>query len=408
MPADGGVPGRFGAPTGEQPGRAAPNGSLRGKRLLYVVNDLRFLISHRSEIAAAAQAEGAHVGVAAPADAAATAELTGAGIEIHAIPMHPHGLNPAGEARCLFALYRLMRRFSPDLVHLVTVKPVVFGGIAARLARVPAQAAAVSGLGFVFEGARMQSALLRLLLRPLYRFALGHRNARAIFQNPADRDRLTALCPRIAAEMIPGSGVDLVRFAPVPEPEGPARVVLPARLLWPKGIGEFADAARHLRASGIEARFIVLGEARASNPSAIPPHQVESWQRQGDVAFEGFCDDMPAALGAAQLVVLPSYYGEGMPKALLEAAACGRAVITTDHPGCRDAVVAGETGLLVPPRDSAALADAIATLLGDPARRRAMGRAARAHAERHFSVTDVVGRHLAIYRGLLESTRSGT
>ncbi len=360
--------------------------ALAGKRLLFVVNDLAFLISHRLEILLAAQAAGAWVEVAAPPDAKSQAKLTDRGIAVHTIPMSRHGLNPMGEIRSLVALYRLMRRRAPDLVHLITVKPVVFGGIAARLARVPAMVAAISGLGFVFEGGGARSRLLRLGLRPLYRAAMAHRNARVIFQNPTDRDRLTALCPGIRPELIPGSGVDLARFAPVPEPDGPATVVLPARLLWPKGVAEFVEAARRLRASGTEARFAVLGDAPASNPATIPRQQIETWRRQGDVAFEGVCDDMPAALGAAHLVVLPSYYGEGLPKVLLEAAACGRAVVTTDHPGCRDAVVPGETGLLVLPRDPAALAEAIGTLLADPGRRRRMGEAARVHAERHFAV----------------------
>ncbi len=390
------------------PADEADGAALPGKRLLFVVNDLAFLISHRLEIALAASAAGARVAVAAPPDQKAAATLAGHGIEAVPIPMTRHGINPFREFRALVALYGLMRRTAPDLVHLITVKPVVFGGIAAGLARVPAMVAAISGLGFVFEGSCARSRMLRLGLRPLYRAAMAHWNARVIFQNPTDLRRLTALCPSIASELIAGSGVDLARFAAAPEPEGPATVVLPARLLRPKGIAEFVEAARRLRSSGINARFVVLGDAPASNPAAIPQKQVETWRRQGDVTFEGFCSDMPAALGAAHLVVLPSYYGEGLPKVLLEAAACGRAVVTTDHPGCRDAVVLGETGLLVPPRDPAALAGAIGALLADPERRRSMGQSARAHAEQNFAVSDVVDRHLAIYRTLLARTLIAT
>ncbi|MDH3666317.1 MAG: glycosyltransferase family 4 protein [Paracoccaceae bacterium] len=388
------------------PADEAGGAALPGKRLLFVVNDLAFLISHRLEIVLAAVAAGARVEVAAPPDQNSAARLADHGIRAVPIPMSRHGMNPFREFRSLLALYGLMRRTAPDLVHLITVKPVVFGGIAARLAHVPAMVAAISGLGFVFDGRGARSRMLRLGLRPLYRAAMAHRNARAIFQNPTDRQRLTALCPGIASELIAGSGVDLVRFAPAPEPDGPATVLLPARLLRPKGIAEFVEAARRLRASGTNARFVVLGDAPASNPATIPQEQIETWRRQGNVAFEGFCDDMPAALGAAHLVVLPSYYGEGLPKVLLEAAACGRAVITTDHPGCRDAVVPGQTGLLVPPRDPAALAGAIGALLTDPERRRSMGQAARAHAERNFAVSDVVDRHLAIYRALLAPART--
>jgi glycosyltransferase involved in cell wall biosynthesis len=203
--------------------------------------------------------------------------------------------------------------------------------------------------------------------------------------------------------LIKGSGVALGRYRVVPEPCGRPIVVFASRLLVTKGVREFVQAARLLRQRGAAARFWLVGKIDEGNPLTIDEAEYARWQQQGDVEILGHRTDMPEIFAQASIVALPSYYGEGVPKVLLEAAACGRPVVTTDHPGCRDAIRENLTGLLVPAQDARSLADAIETLLVDPGKRKAMGAAARAYAEQEFDVNSVVGRHLRLYRDLLGS-----
>jgi len=376
------------------------SGSARG-RLLFVINDLAFLVSHRLAVAKAAAEAGYEVHIAAPEDTASERELAGSGLHLHRLGLHRHRTNPVAELRGFWEIYRMFRRLKPDIVHLVTIKPVLYGGIAARLARVPSVVSAISGLGYVFIGSSLRSRIFGVLVKPLYRFALGHRSQRVIFQNDSDRMTIAGLGVDLSGkvEMIPGSGVDLAVYAPAPEPEGPVTVVVPSRLLRDKGIVEFVEAARILRREGSLARFVLVGDAPKENPSSVAQGLLDDWKAEGVVEFWGYHSDMPEVFARSHIVVLPSYL-EGFPKALIEAAACGRAVVTTDVPGCRDAISPGETGRLVPVRDSAALADAIRGLIEDRQTRLRMGIAGRALAERAFSIEEVTRRHLDIYRGL--------
>ncbi len=376
------------------------SGSVRG-RLLYVINDLAFLISHRLPVALAAVEAGYEVHIAAPVDIASERELAGSGLHLHRLGMHRHKTNPVAEFRSFWEIYRTFRRLKPDIVHLVTIKPVLYGGIAARLARVPSVVSAISGLGYVFVGSSLRSRILGALVQPLYRFALGHRTQRIVFQNDSDRMTIEGLGVDLSGkiEMIQGSGVDLAAYLPVPEPEGPVTVMVPSRLLHDKGIVEFVEAARVLKRQGSPARFVLVGDAPEENPSSIDREVLDVWKAEGVVEFWGYRRNMPEVYAQSHIVVLPSYR-EGFPKVLIEAAACGRAVVTTDVPGCRDAIRADETGRLAPVRDSAALADAMRGLIEDRQIRLKMGIAGRALAERAFSVEEVTRRHLGIYHGL--------
>jgi glycosyltransferase involved in cell wall biosynthesis len=223
-----------------------------------------------------------------------------------------------------------------------------------------------------------------------------------IFQNEADRAEYVAagIVPAGQAVLIPGSGVDLGEFRPVPVPEGLPIVMLPARLIYDKGIGEFVEAARLLRRGGVPARFVLVGARDPHNATGIAAATVQQWVTEGLVEWWGYRVDMASTLAEASIICLPSYR-EGMPKALLEAAAIGRAIVTTDTPGCRDCVEPGITGLLVPPREVTPLAAALELLLADPARRAAMGTAGRLLAERSFGLPLVIDRHLALYHSLL-------
>ncbi|CAB3865739.1 glycosyltransferase family 4 protein [Achromobacter anxifer] len=372
-----------------------------GRRLLFVVNNPAFFMSHRVPVALAAQRAGYEVHVATM-DGPAVADIQALGMTHHAIPMTRSGKHPLQELGTLLALIRLFRRLRPDIVHLVTIKPVLYGGIAARLTRVPGMVAAISGLGFVFLSNSLKMKLVRAVVARLYRLALGHPNSRVIFQNGSDRDLLKSLGAVRDAQvvMIRGAGVDLNEYRAQPEPPAPPVVVtMVARLLRDKGVQEFVQAARLLRERGLPVTMQLVGGVDAGNPASATQAEVDAWQREGCVLALGERSDVAALYAASHIAVLPSYR-EGLPKSLIEAAACARAVVTTDVPGCRDAIEPGETGLLVPVRDAQALADAIARLAEDAALRQRMGAAGRTLAEREFNIERVARVQVELYDAL--------
>jgi len=259
--------------------------------------------------------------------------------------------------------------------------------------------AAISGLGFVFLSNSLKMRLVRAVVARLYRIALGHPNSRVIFQNASDRDMLKSLGAVRDEQvvLIRGAGVDLNDYRAQPEPAAPPVVAtMVARLLRDKGVQEFVQAARLLRERGVPVTMRLVGGVDAGNPASASQAEVDAWQREGCVEALGERSDVPQLYAASHIAVLPSYR-EGLPKSLIEAAACGRAVVTTDVPGCRDAIDPDKTGLLVPVRDPQALADAIARLAGDPALRQAMGAAGRALAEREFNIERVARIHVDLY-----------
>jgi glycosyltransferase involved in cell wall biosynthesis len=380
------------------------------QRLMLVVNDLRYFISHRLPIAQAALKSGLDVHVAyGELGGAEVGALNALGLTLHFVPIQRGGTNPFADLRSVILLWTLFRRVRPDLVHLVTIKPVLYGGIAARLARVPAVVSAMAGLGFVFiEQGGVKAAVLRRVIKPLFGWALGHPHQTLIFQNPDDRDRVLAMTKVSLQQvrLIRGSGIDLKTSTLVSEPEGIPIVAMASRLLRDKGVLEFVDSARLLRKRGVSARFWLIGEPDLANPASVTPEEVAAWQAEGVVECLGHRKDVPSLYAQAHIVTLPSYYGEGLPKSLIEATACGRAVVTTDMPGCRDAIVPDVSGLLVPPRDAVALADALERLVQDSDLRQSMGQSGRALAEREFGIAKVVAAHLQIYKDLLEPCAS--
>lgn len=373
-------------------------------RILYIVNDPGFFVSHRLPVALAARKAGYEVHVAAgPGVGAET--IQDSGVTYHSLPLSRSGRNPLREAHTLSALVRLMARLRPDVVHLVTIKPVLYGGLAARVCKVPAVVAAISGLGLVFTATGLWAALQRKLVGRLYRVALGHPNLKVICQNPDDLARLTEMgaVAEKQSVLVPGSGVGLQQYRAEGEPGGELPVVLfAARMLKDKGVVEFVEAARLLRAKGVAARFVLAGDADPENPRSVLPEQLAEWRVSGVVEWLGYQSDMATVMAASSIVVLPSYYGEGLPKVLIEAAACGRAVITTDHPGCRDAIVPDVTGLLVPVRNVEALGAAMELLIRDSALRQQMGEAGRELAERRYDINAIVQTHIDIYNDLTE------
>jgi glycosyltransferase involved in cell wall biosynthesis len=375
------------------------------RRLLFVVNVDWFFRSHRLPIALKAKEHGYEVHLATEFTAYAE-EFSQLGFRLHPLPSMRGAAGLLRSLLSLFALIKLFRRVEPDLVHLVTIRPVVLGGIAARIARVPAVLSAISGLGYVFVDTGFRAWIRRTVVSRLYSVALGHRNLKVVFQNRDDRDEISDIAGVDARhiEIIRGSGVDLTTFCPSELPGGKPLVMFAARMLRDKGVLDFVSAARMLQDSGFAlcggVRFALVGDIDPGNPASLSEEELAAIASDAGVEVWGARPDMHRVLPLAWVVVLPSYR-EGLPRVLIEAAACGRAVVTTDVPGCRDAIEPGVTGLLVPPRSPQELAEALKRLLNDPARCSAMGSAGRALAETSFDIRGIVERHMSIYAELL-------
>lgn len=369
------------------------------KKLLFIINEPTYFISHRLPIAIAARDAGYDIHVAT-GEPIVLQRIIDEGFSYHPLPLSRSGRQIFSELVSLFAMYRLMKHVKPDIVHLVTIKPVIYGSIAARFARVPAVVAAVSGLGYAFIDQYFEAKFLRTIISKLYQQAFRHKNLKVIFQNTDDQDTLLNLraLKKNQAILIQGSGVDLTHYQYHPEPDAsPFIVVMAARLLQDKGVMEYVEAAKLLRLKGIHARFLLAGKVDPGNPSSIREKQLKSWIDAQDIEYLGYRQDTPHLFSQAHLVVLPSYR-EGLPRVLAEAAACGRAIVTTDVPGCRAAIIPGKTGLLAKARDVNSLADAIHTLLINSTLRNNMGAAGRKLAEREFDIINIVDEHMQVYQ----------
>jgi UDP-N-acetylmuramyl pentapeptide phosphotransferase/UDP-N-acetylglucosamine-1-phosphate transferase/glycosyltransferase involved in cell wall biosynthesis len=376
----------------------APSGRRRDVPVaLFVVNATWFFVAQRMAPAIALRRAGFDVHVASAPDAE-VAKLLENGFHHHPLRLARRGVNPLQELHSFFQLVRLYRALNPDLVHHITIKPVVYGGIASRLAGVPGVVNSISGMGYVALAPGGSGRLLRVGARAAYRAAFKHPNCTVIFENPDDMSTFLedGLVPPAGAALIRGVGVDVDRFRPVERVRVRPTIVLPARMLRDKGVTEFVEAARLLARRGVEASFALVGDTDPGNPAAIPREQLQRWAADGDVEWWGWQDDMVDVYRRSDVVCLPSYR-EGLPTALVEAGACGLPVIATDVPGCREIVRHQVTGLLVPVRDPVALADAITLLVQDPTLRWRLGAAARAHVVRHYSAEHVLAQTLAVY-----------
>ena len=374
-----------------------------GRKIILFANTDWYLYNFRRSLALALQAQGYDVLLISPPGTYGE-KLRTLGLRWEPVPMDRRSLNPLREARLLAWLVSLFRKERPALVHGFTIKCAVYGSLAARLAGVPARVNAVAGMGYVFTSNDAKARVLRPLVRGLMHAALDGRNARLILQNPDD----VALFEQAGfvdashIRLIPGSGVDCSRFAARTQTRDagrPLRVLLAARLLWDKGVAEFVEAARQLQAQGRAIEFLLAGDPDPGNPAAVPEASIRDWVDSGVLQWLGHVDDMPALFASVDVVVLPSYR-EGLPKGLIEAAACALPLVTTDVPGCREVVRDGVDGLLVPARDGGALAQAIARLHDDPVLAARLGQAAREKALAEFDERIVIARTCAVYREL--------
>jgi len=316
-------------------------------------------------------------------------------------PLSRHGINPFYELRTLWRLTQLYHQLDPDIVHHFTIKPVLYGSTAAHILRIPGIINSITGLGHLFIDPEPITRLLRRLASWLYRINL--RGTEVIFENPEDRKIFIEwgfIKPR-QGHLILGTGVDVERFRPTAKENNPPIVLFSSRILVTKGVLEYVEAIRILKAKGINARFALAGKPDPGNPASIPDEQIEAWKQSDLVEWWGWQSDMPAALAQTDIFCLPSYR-EGVPNALLEATACGLPIVTTDTPGCRDVVTNGVNGLLVPVKNAQAIADALKTLILDPELRRRMGSAGREIAV-NFSNIKINRETLAVYSLLTKS-----
>lgn len=368
--------------------------------LLYLVTEDWFFWSHRTPIARAARDAGFRV-VVATREAEHGDRIRGEGFELVPIKLRRTSVDPLAEAAAIADLTAIYRRERPAIVHQVAIKPVVYGTWAAMRAGVPAVINALDGLGFVYASQRPAARLLRPPVGLLLRWALNRANVHVHLQNEDDRTTLrrAGVLRHDRVSIIRGAGVDLDHFAPLPEPDGPFTVAMAARMIHEKGIGDLVEAARRATRAGTPVKVVLAGAPDTGNPTAITEAELRAWAAEGLVDWWGFQTDVRKVWAAAHVAALPSS-GEGLPKALLEAASCRRALLATDVAGNREVVLPGETGLRVAYQDVAGLTDALVRFAREPEWRRRMAQQARTLVETAFSEAVVVRETLDLYRKL--------
>lgn len=373
------------------------------KKLLILTNVDWFLISHRLVLAKAAVKAGWKVYVACE-DTGRGHEISVDGIEFIPISLSRSGTNILSEFKSYQQIKKIYKNIKPDVVHQITIKPVVYGSLAARQVGVKGVVNAISGLGYMFVPGRM-GFMQKLILR-MMKYGLDRRKSAIIFQNNDDLQTLqqfNVLNERTQVSLIKGSGVDLNQYAFSELPNNEVvNVLLPCRMLWDKGVKELREATEILKSEYLgKVRFVLVGMADDQNKAGVPEQYLRDWEEDGYVTWKGHQSDMTQFYRESHIVVLPSYR-EGLPKTLIEACAIGRPIVTTDAIGCKDCVDEGINGFKVPVGDAKALAAALAKLIDNPALRKEMGVAGRQKAEREFDVADVINKHLEIYNSVLQ------
>lgn len=388
---------------------ALPLESQRPWRLLIVVNVSWFFVMHRLPIALMAREHGVDVHIAC-GEGPGAEDIVAHGFPFHPLPMTREPLAPFKDLRTIAALTQLYRKLQPDIVHHVTLKPVIYGSIAARLARVPAVMNAFAGLGYTFVADSIPGRIRRTIIQRLLAAALRLPRQTVVFENHDDRALLTSVgaAPSDRSVVISGIGVDTEEFSFREESPGPPCVLFASRMLREKGVEHFVTAARRIKAGGGNARFVLVGTPDPYNPGSISEAQLKEWADTGIVEWHGFRKDMPEVIRQSHIVCLPTFYREGVPRILLEGAACGRALVATDMPGCRDIVRDGVNGLLIRPRDTDELEQALRRLIENPAYRQQLGRAGRRIVEQEFALPKVLDEFWQLYGALRVENKPGT
>lgn len=381
--------------------RSAAVAKQKRAKILYVINVDWFFFDHRLPVARKCLEEGYDVWVAA-ANTGREEEFKSYGFHFIPIAELEKGNTFFSEWKLMFSLYKLFKKIRPDILHNVTIRPVLYGSLLGRFMRLPAVVNELTGMGFVYISESWKVKLLRFIMNLLFRLGFGYKKSRLILQNGDDLDLVlqNRLVDESRAITLGGTGVNLERF-PLKEedPEG-STILYTGRLLWDKGLAELIEAADLLHQRGVKAEFQLFGAPYPANPQSIPEEILEQWSQKPNVNIHGFEKEILGKIEKSNIVCLPSYR-EGLPKTLLEGAAVGRALVTTDVPGCRELVISGENGYLVPPRDAEALANSLETLLLDPKKRKAFGKNSRKLVESGFSEAMVVNATLNLYDSML-------
>ncbi len=384
---------------------ASQSGSQTGRRIILVSNTSWYLYNFRAALIEELVTHGWSVFTLAPDDEYGS-ELAALGSEFSVWRLDRKSVSPLGHVGAFLRLLSTYRRIRPHVVHHFTIKPVILGGIAARLLRIPGIVQSVTGLGHAFSD---ESSLARQALNG-YRLALGGR-AVTVFQNEDDMSQIieSGVTTNERCVLIRGSGVDVERFSAIPLPQSDGRVtfLMACRMLWAKGVREYVEAARTLHESNPNLRFLLVGDSDEGSPDAVPHEWLKELEGDGSVEWRGLQPDIRDSLAEAHVVVLPSYR-EGLPKSLLEGAAAGRPLIATNVPGCRDVTIEGRTGILVEPRDAAGLATAMRALAGNPGLRRALGNGARDLVRERFASEIIIGQTLELYERILSKPQNST
>jgi glycosyltransferase involved in cell wall biosynthesis len=367
------------------------------RRIAYLVTEDWYFCSHRLALGISAKKQGYDVDVVTRFNRHRD-QVVSAGLRDVDSPLRRTRMGPLGELLSIWRLYRLYRKGQYKIVHQVGMKPVVYGSLCALACPQIRVVNALGGLGFVFTSNDLRARIIRPLLGLALRWLINGSKGKLILQNPDDIEYCVQRL-RVAPEkvvLIRGAGVNMETYRPEDIETALPIVMLASRMLWNKGVGDFVEAAMLLIRSKVQARFVLVGGLDEDNPLCISEVQLRAWQEAG-IDWWGSRADMASVLASANIVVLPTTYGEGVPKVLIEAASCAKPIVATNVAGCKEIVRDGENGILVKPRDTEELAGAILVLLNDPQKARQMGQHGRTLVRNEFTEASVISRTLEVY-----------
>jgi glycosyltransferase involved in cell wall biosynthesis len=377
---------------------------MTAPRLLYVVTEDWYFLSHRLPMARAAKAAGYDVHVATRINRGKEA-IEAEGFTPHSLSWQRGSLSPTHSIAGVAELRKLLRALKPDILHNISLKPVLLGGIASLGLSSIAVVNSLTGLGTLFVGNHRKSELTRPLVVAALKALLKRPNVRTIVQNPDDKRFVLGLgVPEGSVDLIPGSGVDLQHFTPLPEPPPPVTAAYVGRMLADKGVLTLIEAYSLATSRGVKLQLLLAGDTDRENPGSLAPEQLREFASAFGIRWLGHVADIREVWERAHIAVLASRR-EGLPKSLLEAAACGRPMIATDTPGCREIAIAGKTALTFPVDDAPALAEALTQMAGDAEMRSRFGSAARALVEEKFSAEAIGKATVALYQSLVPVRR---
>ena len=373
-------------------------------KILFVVNSDSFFVSHRLPIALKAQKEGFEVHVLAGLSDECK-EIHNHKFKIYKLNLKKTSINPISFWKSFYQVIRVLFLVRPDILHLITVKPIIWGGLAANLLKPKCVVASVTGLGQIHRDKRVSSKFIKKIIEILYRIAYSNKlNRFFIFQNNYDKNYIKKLL-KISEDkiiMTNGAGVYLHKYKPKPFPENEPVFLFASRLLKAKGVLDFIEAANLVN----NAKFIIAGKYDPINRDSIEKKILDKAINSGKVKYLGYVENISKLINQSSVVVLPSYYGEGLPKILIEASACGRPVITTELPGCQDAIINRKTGYFVKPKSAVNLAKKINIFIKNPERIIAMGKESRRLAEKKFDINEVIKKHMILYKSFLNESKN--